>query len=263
VPGPSAPAPTQPAAARDPAAIRARITANPVWYHTLALPGGELTPGQVDLRAVAAKVLPADLRGRRALDVGTFDGFWAFELERRGAEVVAIDVDDVAASQTPPNHRELLLREGELFGVKLGRGFGIAAELLGSRAQRITCDVTELTPETIGGPVDVVFMGALLLHLRDPVGALERIAGVLRPGGELYQLESISLWLSLLHPRRPVARMQTLETTFNWWYPNRATLRAWLRTAGFVDIQGRGLHHPPQRPPMDDWYHGLRSRRPR
>jgi SAM-dependent methyltransferase len=238
----------------------AAVAANPAWYHTLELPGGVITPGQIDLRRVAARVLPKNLSGRRALDVGTFDGFWAFELERRGAEVVAIDLDHIDHSHTPPNNRERLLREGEQFGVQLGRGFAIAAELLGSRVRRIACDVNELTPEVIGGPVDLAFMGALLIHIRDPVRALERIAQSLVPGGELYQLEAISLSLSLLHARRPVARMQTLETSFNWWYPNRATLRAWLRTAGFTDIRGRGLHHPPQRAPMDDWFHGLRSR---
>lgn len=34
-------------------------------------------------------------------------------------------------------------------------------------------DVRELTPEAIGGQVDLAFIGALLLHLRDPFGALE------------------------------------------------------------------------------------------
>jgi tRNA (mo5U34)-methyltransferase len=240
----------------------AAVAANPAWYHTLELPGGVVTPGQIDLRSVAARVLPEDLRGRRALDVGTFDGFWAFELERRGADVVAVDLDHVDRSHTPPNNREMLLREGEQFGVQLGRGFSIAADLLGSRVRRVTCDVTELTPDVLGGPVDIAFMGALLIHLRDPVRALERIAQSLHAGGELYQLEAISLTLSMLHARRPVARMQTLETSFNWWYPNRATLRAWLRTAGFVEIRGRGLHHPPQRAPMNDWFYGLRSRLP-
>lgn len=241
--------------------VRAAVAANLAWYHTLELPGGVLTPGQIDLRRVAARVLPTDLRGRRALDVGTFDGFWAFELERRGAEVVAVDLDHVGDAQTPPNHREQLLREGERFGVQMGRGFQIASQLLGSRVRRVTCDVLELTPEAIGGPVDVAFIGALLIHLRDPVRALERIAGALMPAGTLYQLEAISLTLTALHPRRPVARMQTLETSFNWWYPNRATLRAWLRTAGFDEVRGRGLHHPPQRRPMNDWFYGLRSRR--
>jgi SAM-dependent methyltransferase len=242
-------------------ALRA-LEANPTWYHTLALPGGVLTPGMIDLRSVAAKVLPADLRGKRALDVGTFDGFWAFELERRGAEVVAIDIAAVSDAELPPNNRDRLLGEADAFEVEIGRGFRIAADLLGMRARHVVCNVLELTPEAIGGPVDVAFIGALLIHLRDPVRALERILSALVPGGQLYQLETISLGLSLLHPRRPVARMQTLQTPFNWWRPNWATLRAWLRTAGFVEIKRLGLLRPPQRPPMHDWQCAVRSRRP-
>jgi hypothetical protein len=106
-------------------------------------------------------------------------------------------------------------------------------------------------------------MGALLIHLRDPVLALERIHAALTPCGELYQLEVISLPLSVLHPRRPVARMQTLETGFNWWYPNWQTLRGWLTTAGFVDIRRRGIYRPAQRKPMDNWLCGISSKRQR
>ncbi|MGI8506724.1 MAG: class I SAM-dependent methyltransferase [Solirubrobacteraceae bacterium] len=242
--------------------VRGAIARNAVWYHTLALPGGILTPGQIDLRKAAARLLPDDLSGKRALDVGTFDGFWAFELERRGAEVVAIDLGGVDQAQIPPEHRELVARETIEFDVELGRGFRIASDLLGSRAQRVVCNVLELTPEAIGGPVDVAFMGALLIHLRDPVQALERISRALVPGGELYQLETVSVPLSLLHPRRPVARLQTLETSFNWWCPNWAALRAWLTTAGFAAVRSRGLYHPPQRRPMNDWFRGIHSRRP-
>lgn len=237
------------------------VASNPVWYHTLELPGGVLTPGQIDLRRVARRVLPDDLTGRRALDVGTFDGFWAFELERRGAEVVAIDIERVGDAQLAPNNQADVESEARQFEVEIGAGFRIASELLQSRVTHVTCSVLELTPEAIGGKVDLAFIGALLIHLRDPVLALERIFGSLVPDGRLYQLEAISLRLSLLHPRRPVARMQTLETPFNWWYPNWATLRTWLATAGFGEIRPRGLYHPPQRPPMDDWLCGLRSRR--
>jgi SAM-dependent methyltransferase len=221
-----------------------------------------LTPGRIDLRATAAKLLPDDLRGKRALDVGTFDGFWAFELERRGAEVVAIDLERAEAAQWPPVSRARLEQEASEFGVTLGRGFELAAGLLGSNVGRVVCDVLELTPERIGGPVDVVFMGALLIHLRDPVLALERIFETLEPGGALYQLEALSIRLSLTHPRRPVARFQTLETPFNWWVPNWAALKSWLLTAGFTDIRRAGLHRPPQRKPMDAWFGGVRSRRP-
>jgi hypothetical protein len=240
----------------------AAIAHNAVWYHTLELAAGVITPGQIDLRKAARRLLPDDLRGKRALDVGTFDGFWAFELERRGAEVVAIDVAAVGDAQIPPNNREQVQREAAQFDVELGRGFRIAAELLGSRVTRVVCDVQALTPEAIGGPVDIAFMGALLIHLRDPALGLERILGSLHPGGELYQLETTSLGLSLLHPRTPVARLQTLATPFNWWCPNWAALRAYLTTAGFTEIRSRGLYRPPQRKPMNDWYRGIHSRRP-
>ena len=70
------------------------------WYHTLELGEGVVTPGMFDHRqAVDRYMIPADLTGMRCLDVGTMDGFWAFEMERRGAsEVIAADlgaVDDL------------------------------------------------------------------------------------------------------------------------------------------------------------------------
>ena len=112
--------------------------------------------------------------GKRALDVGTFDGFWAFEMERRGADVVAIDVPTLEAAEWPEVNRERLEATAREWGLELGRGFRLAAEALGSSVERIECHVQELARDRIGGPVDFVFSGAILLHLRDPVGALER-----------------------------------------------------------------------------------------
>jgi SAM-dependent methyltransferase len=261
-PGPSPATGVPPKGERVRVDSEAAVAANAVWYHTLELPGDVITPGQVDLRKAARRLLPDDLSGKRAVDIGTFDGFWAFELERRGAEVVAIDLDVFSDAQIPPNNREFVERQALEFDVQLGRGFQIASELLGSRVQRTVCDVLELTPERIGGPVDVAFMGALLVHLRDPVQALQRILDTLVPGGQLYQLETTSLALSLLHPRTAAARLQTLDTPFNWWCPNWAALRAYLTCAGFVDVRSRGLYKPPQRRPMNDWYRGIHSRRP-
>jgi hypothetical protein len=139
----------------------------------------------------------------------------------------------------------------------------LAAELLASGVRRVECNVLDLAEARIGGTVDLAFMGALLVHLRDPVQALERIRGVLAPAGELYQLEAFSIPLSLMHPRRPVAHLQTLNTSFNWWYPNWAMLRSWLITSGFGDVRSRGIYHPPQRRPMRDFYRGVSSRRAR
>jgi SAM-dependent methyltransferase len=237
------------------------IAANPRWYHTIDLGPQGVTPGMIDLRAVAAKVLPADLGGRRALDVGTFDGFWAFELERRGAaEVVATDVGEAHDADWPPHRRAELQASVERLGVRLGQGFGIASEALGSRVRRVECDVRALTAEAVGGPVDVAFCGALLLHLRDPVGALERIRSVLAPDGVLLLLEPVAVRESLLHPRRAVARFEPASTPFNWWVANVATLRSWLRVAGFGRAKLKGLHRPPAREGMRQWHVALEAR---
>jgi tRNA (mo5U34)-methyltransferase len=65
------------------------------WWHTIEIEPGLVTRGGWDLRPTADVMPWPDLAGKRCLDVGTMDGFWAFELERRGAsEVLAIDVLD-------------------------------------------------------------------------------------------------------------------------------------------------------------------------
>src|SRR6266550_5316267 len=72
----------------------ARRVARVTWYHSLRLPNGIVTPGSFDtLDELVHVPFPTSLAGKRCLDVATSDGFWAFEMERRGAaEVIATDV---------------------------------------------------------------------------------------------------------------------------------------------------------------------------
>src|SRR5438874_6582233 len=96
------------------------------WYQTQELAPGLVTPGMFDLRPYVDRYgIPADLSGIRALDVGTFEGFWAFELERRGAEVTALDVDRLHQLDWPAR-----LRPSE--DGRRGEGFELAREMLGS-----------------------------------------------------------------------------------------------------------------------------------
>jgi len=253
-----------PTAEAETAAARAReaVAANAHWYHTLELAPGVLTPGNVDLRSTAPKVLPADLTGRRTLDVGTFDGFWAFEMERRGADSLAIDVARLDAAEWPPNRRPELVERMNEWDIRLGRGFRLASETLGSSVRRVECDIYELTPETVGGPVDLIFLGAILLHLRDPIRALERAFGALKPGGELIMLETFSLADTIRSPRRPIAHFEPLVTQFNWWHANLSCLKAWPWTAGFTEVRHTGIHRPKAKKPMGGLYASLRARRP-
>lgn len=243
-------------------AARDAVRQNATWYHTLELAPGIVTPGHVDMRGIAAKVLPDDLSGKRALDIGTFDGFWAFEMERRGAEVVAIDVEKIDDAEWPPVNREALLRETARYDIELGRGFRLAAEILESRARRVVCNLYDVSPERIGGEVDFVFSGSILLHLRDPVRALERVHGVLSAGGELRLMEPFSVALSLRSPRTPAATFNPLRTQFNWWVPNLAGLNAWLAAAAFERIERLAFLRPPSVKPMRQLYAAF-SARPR
>jgi len=208
------------------------------WYHSIELAPGKVTRGAVDLRAVAPKVLPPDLSGQRALDVGTFDGFWAFELEKRGAEdVLAADLDDHSQTDWPPPNRERLLRQIEESGEVPHQRFLLAHRALDSRVRRVVTSIYDLDVERLGGPVNFALVGALLLHLRDPVRGLEAVRSVLAPGGTLLLVEPIVLALTLLSPRKPAAVLRAARTEFDWWVPNTAGLRDYLHLAGFKDIR--------------------------
>ena len=63
-----------------------------LWFHTFCLDGRVYTPGIARDHRYRLPILPEDFSGRRVLDVGTFDGFYAFLAEARGADrVIAID----------------------------------------------------------------------------------------------------------------------------------------------------------------------------
>ena len=199
------------------------------WYHTLDLGPGVVTPGWLDHRAVVHKVpLPASLEGMRCLDVGTFNGFWAFEMERRGAaDVVAVDVLDPRAWDWPVRSEPAAV---DAIGRRLagGRGFEIAREALGSRVHRIDRTVYELDGRELGH-FDLAYVGSLLVHLRDPVLALERIRAV---SSTLVLVDGVDLPQTLRHPVLPVARLDAQGRPW-WWYPNLAGLARLVEASGF------------------------------
>src|SRR5690349_6009710 len=92
-------------------------------------------PGLFDHRgSMEHYPIPERLDGLRVLDVATFDGYWAFEFERRGArEVVAIDIDRVADLDLPAAVRASM-SETQL-SQRIGKGFAIAADALGSNVR--------------------------------------------------------------------------------------------------------------------------------
>jgi tRNA (mo5U34)-methyltransferase len=209
------------------------------WYHTIELAPDLVTEGMFDNRPYVDRYgLPADLSGKRALDVGTFDGFWAFELERRGAQVVAIDVDDTRDYDWPPRYRPAGQAE------RRGESFALARELLGSSAERISTTIYDATPEKLGGTFDLVFVGVVLIHVRDPMLALERLAALCH--GQMVMAEEYSRRLGWL-PFVKAAEFRAHAPHMTWWRPTIRTWQTMIEVAGFEDVRRHGRFDMPFR----------------
>lgn len=211
------------------ATLRKRVEDNPLWYHTLDLGGGVTTKGWFDLRPVIDRLPWPDVAGKRCLDVGTYDGELAFELERRGAEVVvATDIPSHNDWDWLPRERAGGIEYLNSIGSRKGLGFEIAAEALGSKVKREFISIYDLSPDRIG-VFDVVTCGSLLLHLRDPWRALDAIHSVC--SGVFMSAEQIDPLLTLMHPRRPCFRL--IGENGQWTVPNVTGHRYLLHMAGF------------------------------
>jgi tRNA (mo5U34)-methyltransferase len=202
------------------------VAAYPRWYHRIEVRPGLITPGTNDSpHNLEMLELPADCSGMRVLDIGARDGFFSFELERRGADVLAVDY--MPAERT---------------------GFPIAAQLLGSRVAFRQANLYNLTAAEIGTFDLVLFLG-LLYHLPDPIRAIRIVRSLCR--GRMY-LETLVIDEGMLMPdgsQSPLARVDArlaeipLMQFFpgaacggdptNYWGPNVRCVEAMLAETEF------------------------------
>ena len=183
------------------------------WWHSFELPDGSIIEGASDLaaqrRRLAQYAIPQDLRGKRVLDIGAWDGWFSFEMERRGAEVVAID------RWENPRFYEI-------------------HRLLGSKVDYRELDVYDLRPETIGTFDIVLFLG-VLYHVKHPLLALERVCAVCR---DMAVIESFVLHEPGDRKLLEFFEYDELGGQFdNWFGPTVSALAALCRTAGFARVQ--------------------------
>ncbi|MFL5844069.1 MAG: class I SAM-dependent methyltransferase [Solirubrobacteraceae bacterium] len=211
------------------------------WYHTIELAPGVVTRGVYDHRSVLDRYsFPEDLTGQRVLDVGPANGYFSFELERRGADVVAMDLPGDEAADWVPTvpRRHGLTRHRPLFE--------LAHATLGSAVEYRRGSIYELDVAR-HGVFDLVFCGSLLLHLMHPMQALLALRSVTR--GMLILETAIDPSLADARPGEPVVRFgargveeangEPIGSRRTYWWFTPAALAEMLAHAGFRDVEIR------------------------
>jgi len=242
--------------------VRNRVASVPYWFHSIDLGHGIVTRGEKTAELLARELIGLrlpDLRGKTVLDVNTWDGFYAFEAERRGASAVtALDFYMWAMDQEQhtryyrecrvngvvpkPYHEMPYYLPQELPGK---RGFDVARQVLDSRVRPIVADFMEIDLARLGTFDVVLFLGTLY-HMENPLESLRRLSAVTR---ELAVIESEAVLLPGVGDRAVCEFFESNELNHdvsNWWSPNERALTGMCRAAGFRRVD---VLVPPPAPP--------------
>jgi tRNA (mo5U34)-methyltransferase len=135
------------------------------WYHEIDLGNGVIINkggGQPNLKLVYSLLNQLDLKGRVCLDIGTWDGKMAFEMEKRGAnKVIAADVEDRPTFHLLHKH----------FNSKVKYFSDVHVDNLSNHKIRDE------------GPFDFVILSGVLFHIFNPLLVLGGIRSLMKPGG--------------------------------------------------------------------------------
>ncbi|MFZ0250935.1 MAG: hypothetical protein WAL61_13395 [Acidimicrobiales bacterium] len=150
-----------------------------VWYHAFELPDGTVLPGVWDLRGHESSYLGGvDLAGKRVLELGPATGALTFYMERMGAEVVAFEAGfDVPIDTLPVKGHDFYEARLRTMQDTIDRnhdGWWYLHRTLGSSAKFVQGNIYDMPADL--GTFDVTVVGAILLHLREPWGALSQAA---------------------------------------------------------------------------------------
>lgn len=148
------------------------------WYHTFDLPGGGEIKGAWDLRGGEGAYLgQTQFSGKRVLELGPASGYLTYFMERQGAEVVSFEAGfDVPVDLLPVDGVDLLDEKMKIMRTVtrvhnswwyMHRQYQSAAKLVHGNIYAMPGDL---------GSFDISVFGAILLHLREPWGALVEAA---------------------------------------------------------------------------------------
>jgi SAM-dependent methyltransferase len=214
----------------DPEAAAEALARAPIWFHTFALnrSQGIYTHGVARDHRYRIPALPEDFSGLRVLDIGTFDGFYAFLAEARGAaRVVAVDNEQ---------YKEWI---SSRWGVDLqgGEGFATIRRLLDSKVDYRRLDAFDL--DQLDEEFDLVLCFGILHRVENPLGLLKVMRRRLASGGrvllETHGAADRTLDSAAVHIPSPGSVYA--HDDFVYWGFTPASLDAMARHAGFEGFE--------------------------
>lgn len=218
------------------------------WYHSYYFENGFSVRGDYDIGAdIADYGFPDSMKGMRVLDIGTGAGWFAHYFEQQGAEVFTVDArgysdfDVYGRAEYPPIESEnrlpdIIDNEGQpAYFSPVSQGFWVMKDLLKSKVRFRNSRIYDIHLDMFEGQkFDLVFIGALLCHLRDPIGALMAAKRVCRHR----IIASTPVVLGETAP--DILPRQYLPYTevdkISWWLPNEACFKHWFLAAGLTGV---------------------------
>jgi tRNA (mo5U34)-methyltransferase len=217
--------------------IEEHLALFPNWYHQMPV-GHERflrgSKGVLTTRMVSMIQMPEDLTGKRVLDVGALDGYYAFEAAARGAE-------------------DVLCVESYTWESGDGRArFDAAAELYGLPVRGKTASLESL--DALDETFDLTLCLGLFYHLKDPYLGMrilaERTTETAIVSGHVVELDIQR------PPRFPEGQVPFMlfypeenwtgkASATNRWGPNLESMKQILLSSGFRRVEVVHYDIPP------------------
>ncbi|MEH2235271.1 DUF1698 domain-containing protein [Nostoc sp.] len=254
------------------------ISKVPFWWHSIDCGDEIVTNGRKSsplLEQELVNMALPDLQNKTVLDIGCWDGFFAFKAEELGAErVVAMDdyvwsmnlaqqqkhIEEYKSSGKKPQHYHLIPRIWKPSELPGKIGFDTVHYIKESCVEQIVGNFMSIDPTDLGN-FDIVFFLGVLYHLEDPLRALKRLSLLTK---NIAIIETLSIFFPEVN-QESSSLLEFFESdemgndVGNWFAPNLVALAKMLKAAGFKNIVPTSVYPPyPTQQHYSNFFHYYR-----